>query len=266
MKTPRADKDLGQHFLKDKKVIDGICQDVPSEATGLIEVGPGPATLTQTLATLEKKFYVVEKDTRFEENLRECLSEEQIQFADALAFDLDGFIEEKELGGKVSLVSNLPYNISTPLLVKFLQVEDIAYMTLMFQKEVAEKVFSREKNSMSSLMALTQNYFECRLLLKVAPGAFLPPPRVDSAVLTFSRKPNPEIPLSEFETYEKYLRKLFSHRRKQIGGILKQHFEASVVEKALQDCQIASTLRAEALQLAQVQLLYKKLGLYSNEH
>lgn len=260
MKTPRADKDLGQHFLKDKKVIEGICADVPAEATAIIEVGPGPATLTQTLATLEKRFFVVEKDQRFEEKLLECLSQEQINFADALEFDLDAFIDEKELGNKVSLVSNLPYNVSTPLLVKFLQVEDIAFMTLMFQKEVAEKVYSREKNSMSSLMALTQNYFECRFLLKVLPGAFLPPPRVDSAVLSFKRKPVPAIPLAEFDAYETFLRKLFSQRRKQMGGVLRGHYEAPVVDKALQECGLSGTLRAETLQLEQVQLLYKKLG------
>lgn len=260
MKTPRADKDLGQHFLKDKKVIEGICHDVPTEATAIIEVGPGPATLTQTLCTLGKKFFVIEKDRRFEEKLRECLTEEQIQFTDALAFDLDAFIDEKELGNKISLVSNLPYNISTPLLVKFLQVEDIAFMTLMFQREVAEKVFNHDKNSMSSLMALTQNYFECRPLLKVPPGAFLPPPRVDSSVLSFKRKINPEIQLNEFLIYEKFLRKLFSHRRKQIAGILRQHYDTNAVDKALLDCQIAGTIRAEALQLSQVQLLYKKLG------
>ena len=111
IKAPRADKDLGQHYLKDRKVIEGICADVPAEATAIIEVGPGPATLTTTLATLQKKFYVVEKDLRFEEKLLECLSREQINFADALEFDLDAFIDEKELGSKVSLVSNLPYNV-----------------------------------------------------------------------------------------------------------------------------------------------------------
>lgn len=260
IKAPRADKDLGQHYLKDKKVIEGICADVPAEATAIIEVGPGPATLTTTLATLQKRFYVVEKDLRFEDKLLECLSREQINFADALEFDLDAFIDEKELGSKVSLVSNLPYNVSTPLLVKFLQVEDIAFMTLMFQKEVADKVFSREKNSMSSLMALTQNYFDCRPLLKVPPGAFLPPPRVDSAVLSFSRKSNPEVSLKEFDAYESFLRKLFSQKRKQMGGILKKHYDPSKVEEALLGCGLSGTLRAETLQLAEVQLLYKKLG------
>jgi len=257
--TPRANKELGQHFLKDKKVIEGICNDVPEEASAIIEVGPGPATLTQHLATRGKKFYVIEKDTRFEEKLSECLSSEQIIFTDALAFDLDAFIDEVELGTKISLVSNLPYNLSTPLLVKFLQVEDIASMTLMFQKEVADKIYNTGKNSMSSLMALTQNYFDCHLLLKVAPGAFLPPPRVDSTVLTFKRKAHPKIALGEFLNYEKFLRQLFSHRRKQMGGVLRGYYESTLVEKALQNCQILGTLRAEALQLAQVQLLYQEL-------
>ena len=266
LELPRADKSLGQHFLRDQNVIRKITSDFPGDIEAIVEIGPGPGILTEFLALRATEenlpFSVIEKDERFPEYLRQFISDDQILLTDALALNLtDYFIDRKVAGKKVWLVSNLPYNISTPLLINFIKAPDIQRMTLMFQKEVADKVlpFSTTKNFMGSLHALTMAYFDCELLLKVPPGAFAPPPKVDSAVLSMVRKNEPLVPLHEFNAYEKFLRTLFAQKRKQLGGLLKSSFPQPLIESTFSELNIPLTIRAEALTLDQVLSLYRKL-------
>lgn len=263
---PLANKALGQHFLRDSTVIDRICSDFKGEAEAVLEIGPGPGILTEFLALRSTSegipYHVIEKDDRFPPYLLQFIRDEQITMTDALAVHLSAFFKEKKIDDKkIWLVSNLPYNISTPLLINFLQATEIKYMTLMFQKEVADKVFpfSTTKNFMGSLLALTQTYFDCALLCKVPPGAFNPPPKVDSAVLTMVRKETPLVPLSEFHALEKFLRLLFSQKRKQLGGLLKSSFPMPLLEESFNKLGIPLTIRAEALELNQVIELYRML-------
>jgi len=132
---------------------------------------------------------------------------------------------------------------------------------LMFQKEVADKVFpfATTKNFMSSLLVLSQSYFECHLLAKVPPGAFAPPPKVDSAILTMRRREVPLVPLSEFRVLEKFLRQMFSQKRKQLGGVLKSFYSLEKIQKSFNALGISTAIRAEALSLEQVLELYRKL-------
>ncbi len=264
---PLANKSLGQHFLKDQKVIHTICADfslAPYRPEAMIEVGPGPGILTETLALRSQNenipFYVIEKDDRFPPYLLQFLQEEQITMTDALALNLSDFFKEKKIDQKkIWLVSNLPYNISTPLLINFLKAVEIKYLTLMFQKEVADKVFpfSTSKNFMGSLMVMSQTYFDCELLCKVPPGAFSPPPKVDSAVLTMKRKDSPLIPLEEFHQLEKFVRQLFAQKRKQLGGHLKSSYPVEKISQVFNSLNIPLTIRAEALTLHQVLDLYR---------
>lgn len=257
---PYADKSLGQHFLKDQKVIQAICDDFKDKAEAILEIGPGPGILTEYLAHLQLPFQVIEKDKRFPEYLLQFIKEDQINIADALTIDLENFLKEKFENKIIWLVSNLPYNVASPLLINFLKTPRIKYMTLMFQKEVADKVFAfaTTKNTMNSLMVLSQTYFECDLLLKVPPGAFNPPPKVDSAVLTMVRRETPLIPLNEFRPLEKFLRIVFSQKRKQLGGILKSAYSVERIQSVFQSLNIETTIRAEALSLEQILDLYRK--------
>lgn len=266
LELPLANKSLGQHFLRDNTVINRICTDFKGEAQAIVEIGPGPGILTESLATRSKEenipFHVIEKDERFPEYLRQFINEDQITLTDALAVNLSEWFKEKNIAAKkIWLVSNLPYNISTPLLINFLQATEIKYMTLMFQKEVADKVFpfSTTKNFMGSLHALTMCYFDSALLCKVPPGAFQPPPKVDSAVLTLTRKETPLVPLADFHKLEKFLRLLFSQRRKQLGGMLKASFPIELIQESFAKIDVPLTIRAEALTLDQVLDLYRML-------
>ncbi len=267
LELPLANKSLGQHFLRDQGVIEKICTDFKDQAEAILEIGPGPGILTESLANRSKEeklpFFVIEKDDRFPEYLRQFIEPDQITMTDALAVHLSAFFKEKNIADKkIWLVSNLPYNISTPLLINFLQATEIKYMTLMFQKEVADKVFpfSTTKNFMGSLHALAMTYFDCALLVKVPPGAFAPPPKVDSAVLTMVRKETPLVPLEEFRSLEKFLRLLFSQKRKQLGGLLKSSFPMELLQKSFDSISVPLTIRAEALTLDQVISLYRMLS------
>ncbi|MDO9184087.1 MAG: 16S rRNA (adenine(1518)-N(6)/adenine(1519)-N(6))-dimethyltransferase RsmA [Bacteriovorax sp.] len=262
LELPSPDKSLGQHFLRDQNIIQQICHDFKDQAEAIVEIGPGPGILTEHLALMGLPYFVIEKDTRFGVYLDQFLNKDQITLDDALQVELSTFFKEKNISGKkIWLVSNLPYNIATPLLVNFLQATDIKYMTLMFQKEVADKVFpfATTKNFMGSLLVLCQSFFECNLLVKVPPGAFAPPPKVDSAVITFVRREIPLVPMAEFRTLEKFLRQMFSQRRKQIGGVLKSYYKPEIIKESFDSLGLSTTLRSEVLTLEHVLELYRKL-------
>lgn len=258
-KHPRANKELGQHFLKDQSVIEGITQDHAEKCDVIVEVGPGPAILSSELAKHDKPFYVIEMDARFIIQLAPVVKKENIFMQNALEFNWQQFITDNNLEDKkIWLVSNLPYNVSSPLYLSFMQIPQIQYLTLMFQKEVGEKTYLRQtkKNQMGSLLSLSMNYFDSKLLLKVLPGAFSPPPKVDSVVVTYTRKEAPIVPLENFSNFESFLRILFQMKRKQLGSVLKSYIPQDKKDEFFTQAHVESTLRAEALTLEQVYALY----------
>ena len=261
-KLPTANKKLGQHFLTSEKVINKICGNFANECDIIIEVGPGPGILTQKLSQIGKPLYVIEKDSRFEDKLKEIVPAENIFMQDALKFSWSKFNRVNKLSEKkIWLVSNLPYNVGTVLFTNFLEVPYIKYMTLMFQKEVGQKTYVREtKNQMNGLLFLSTNYFQTKQLIKVPPGCFSPPPKVDSVVVSYIRKEKPEVPIEEFKELNSFMRLTFGMKRKQLIKVLKARYEAPKITKALEDCQILTTIRAEALTLDQLLSLYRSLS------
>ncbi len=271
-KDPRPNKNLGQHFLKDQNVIEKICQDHPEESWDLtLEIGPGPGALTQRLSEREGEYFVLEKDSRFLGPLGSYLSEEKIILQDALEFDLPAFLRTKNFSenSKIWLVSNLPYNVAAPIFIKFIQYSQIKKLTLMFQKEVAQKIALKDslargleiqdKKNMGPLMILSHTFFNCEYLFHVPPNSFNPPPKVDSGVVSLTRKSSPLVSLEEFKNFEDFLRKLFSQRRKQLQGVLRPYYGKEWPFKNLSSCKISPQVRAEALSPLQIITLYKAL-------
>jgi 16S rRNA (adenine1518-N6/adenine1519-N6)-dimethyltransferase len=252
-------KDLGQHFLKDKNTINAIISDRSPNVDVIIEVGPGPAVLTKDLSLHQLPFYVIEMDRRFSTLLEKYVDEKNIFFQDALKFEWNDFIHSKNYQNKnIWLVSNLPYNVSAPLIVQFLQVKQITSMTLMMQKEVGEKIlFTGKKNEMSSLKALCQSFFDCQRLCKVAPGQFFPPPKVDSVVISFRRKPVSLVNLDEFKYFEKFLRTIMADKRKMLRKAMEKLIPNQQSKEALNDSKIDQSRRAESLSLDEVHSLYR---------
>jgi 16S rRNA (adenine1518-N6/adenine1519-N6)-dimethyltransferase len=257
---PTADKSLGQHFLRDQTVINKITEDFKGKSDALLEIGPGPGILTKFLAKQKLPFHVIEKDTRFPELLEKFIPKENIHLLDALKCDYQEFFSELEwLDKKVWLISNLPYNVGSPIFVKALQVPTIKMMTLMFQREVADKVIAidtRKGKSMNSLMALSQTFFNVSLLCKVPPGAFSPPPKVDSAVISLERIENPVIDLSDFRRFESFLRGLFQFKRKQLGKVLSGVTSKEIAAQTLEKLGLERNIRAESLELEVLQQIY----------
>lgn len=254
---PQADKRLGQHFLASSHVIGAITGDRGLDNDAIVEVGPGPAVLTARLADHGLPLYLIERDRRFEEDLLRHVPTERLLLQDALEMDWEGFLSERG-HQRVWLVSNLPYNVSVPLTLAFMRCPRIQRMTLMYQKEVAEKFLPRNgRNEMGSLASLTGIYFNARRLVDVPPGAFVPPPKVMSQVISFERQGAPPLPLLEWSALEEFLRLLFQNRRKQMQGVLRERLPVEVLTPFLHEQELAAGVRAEALTLSQVIALYR---------
>lgn len=256
-KFPMANKSFGQHFLNSPTVINKITSPLPDGVDCIVEIGPGPAVLTPHLAKYGKPLFVIEMDERFVELLAPVVGAENIYRQDALEFDWQKFLSEKGFKS-IWLVSNLPYNVSVPLTLSFLRIPQITHMTLMYQKEVAQKILPNDpRNAMGSLHSMCLSQFELKHVVYAPPGAFVPPPKVDSQVLGFKRKATPDIPLSDIDAFESYLRLAFGQRRKQLGGILKGEWGAEKTAEKLSKAGIDPQVRAEALTFDQVLNLFK---------
>lgn len=256
---PMANKSFGQHFLNSPTVIQKITSPLPEGVDAIVEIGPGPAVLTPHLAAYKKPISVIEMDERFVELLAPVVGAENIYRQDALLFDWKKFLAEKGFKS-IWLVSNLPYNVSVPLTLSFLRIPEITHMTLMYQKEVAQKILPNDpRNAMGSLHAMCLSQFELKHVVYAPPGAFVPPPKVDSQVLGFKRRAHPDIPLSLIDKYESFLRLSFGNRRKQLGGILKNDWGAEKTLERLSAAGIDPQVRAEALSYEQVLKLFRTL-------
>lgn len=252
-----ANKSFGQHFLNSPTVIKKITSPLPDHCEAIVEVGPGPAVLTPHLAAYGKPVYVIEMDERFVEILAPVVGEENIFRQDALEFNWSEFLNSKNFRS-LWLVSNLPYNVSVPLTLAFLRIPAITQMTLMYQKEVAQKILPNDmKNAMGSLYVLMQTQFDVAHVVYAPPGAFIPPPKVDSQVLSFKRKKTPLIPLSEIDAFESFLRLIFGQRRKQLGGILRKEWGVEKATHSMENAGLSMEIRSEALTFNQVLKLYE---------
>jgi 16S rRNA (adenine1518-N6/adenine1519-N6)-dimethyltransferase len=254
---PMANKSFGQHFLNSPTVINKITSPLPDGVDAIVEIGPGPAVLTPHLAKYNVPIFVIEMDERFVELLAPVVGAENIYRQDALEFDWQTFLRVKGFKS-IWLVSNLPYNVSVPLTLSFLRIPEITHMTLMYQKEVAQKILPNDpRNAMGSLHVMCLSQFDLKHVVYAPPGAFVPPPKVDSQVLGFKRKSQSDIPLTEIDEFEKYVRLVFGQRRKQLGGILKNDWGSEKAMARLSAAGIEPQVRAEALTYQQVLNLFR---------
>lgn len=253
---PMANKSFGQHFLSSPTVINKITSPLPEGVDAIVEIGPGPAVLTPHLAKYKVPLFVIEMDERFVELLAPVVGADHIFRQDALEFNWKDFLDQHAFKS-IWLVSNLPYNVSVPLTLSFLRIPEITHMTLMYQKEVAQKILPNDpRNAMGSLHALCLSQFHLSHVVYAPPGAFVPPPKVDSQVLNFKRKAAPDISLNLVDQYESYLRLIFSQRRKQLGGILKKDWGSEKALSCLEACGLDPQVRAEALSYQDVLKLF----------
>ncbi len=222
-----ADKRFGQHFLLDLNVTRKIARLAgPLDGCAVLEVGPGPGGLTRALLEEGAHVVAVERDLRFADLLGELAEAADGQLsvvqADALAADQAALLAVHAPGRPARVVANLPYNVATPLLIDWLTGGfQPASMTLMFQREVAERIAAPcGADAYGRLSVLAQALCEAEVVLRLPARAFTPPPKVDSAVVRLDRRPDgPDAALTE--RLELVTRHAFGQRRKMLRSSLK---------------------------------------------
>lgn len=270
----RAKKSLGQHFLTDHHVARRIVDSVsPSRDEVVIEIGPGKGALTSLLAERSGWVFAVEIDPALVEELRRAVQAENLTIveADALEVDWEELIEEgkSKLSRReqphVRVVANLPYYISTPLIERLLSVGRRLFdMTLMLQKEVADRITSEPGGKeYGYLSVMVQYYSEAEKLFEVPASAFAPPPRVRSAVIRLRVRERAAVEVGDEVKFFKLVRAAFAQRRKTILNNLKAAAKTldvhTDVESALEAASIEPRRRAETLSLAEFAALYIEL-------
>ena len=258
-----AKKSLGQNFLLDLNLTARIARGAGvGEDTLVYEVGPGPGGLTRALLEAGATVVAVEKDDR----CIEALAEVQAAYpgrldvvpADALQVD-----ESTLLAGRPALVvANLPYNVSTVLLAKWLSVETwppfFGSLTLMFQREVADRITAPPGGkAFGRLSVLSQWRTVPRRLFDISPSAFVPQPKITSSVVHFSVLPEPSAP-AELRDLKTVVDAAFNQRRKMLRSSLKG--VGVDTEALLADAGIDPTVRAETLSVAQFCALARSLN------
>lgn len=235
-----AKKSLGQNFIIDTNILNKIVEAGPvDEQTVIIEVGPGVGALTEQLAKVAQQVYAFEIDERMLEVLDQSLSpypNVKVFHQDILEVDLRAFSQEylKE-AERVVVVANLPYYITTPIIMKFLHTSNhVDAMVFMMQKEVAQRMAAQEgSKEYGSLSLAIQYYAQSKLLFTVPKTVFMPQPRVDSAVVRLQLKDQLNPKAQDEEFLFNLIRGAFSQRRKTLWNNLRHFFykNAEVLEK-----------------------------------
>jgi 16S rRNA (adenine1518-N6/adenine1519-N6)-dimethyltransferase len=247
-----AKKSFGQHFLLDLNVTRKIARLAgPLEGAAVLEVGPGPGGLTRALLEAGAQVVAVEKDARFLPLLAELAEAAPgrltVVEADALTIEPDALLEAHAPGRPAHIVSNLPYNVGTPLLVGWLTGPRFwAGMALMFQKEVALRVAAKPgSDAYGRLAVLSQAAAVCEIGMTLPARAFTPPPKVDSAVVLL--KPRADAPdAATLKRLERATAAAFGQRRKMLRSSLKALGGATLALKAGVD----PDARAETIDVA----------------
>ncbi len=212
---------LGQHFLRDTGVARAIVDLVaPTTSDLVVEIGPGEGALTAELARRAGRVIALEVDRALVAGLALRFPGVEVLEADARASDYRALAAPA--GGRVLVVGNLPYSVGKPILAALIRARTAIHeMALMLQREVAERVAAPPGGkTYGSLSILTQLYCDARVASRVPPGAFRPPPQVESAVLHLRVLAAPRVPLVDERRFHSIVRAAFGQRRKTLANAL----------------------------------------------
>lgn len=249
-------KAMGQNFLINPSVCPRMADGCGADSsTGVLEIGPGIGVLTKELAKRAKKVVAVELDRRLFPVLDETLAEYDnitlIQ-GDAMKLDLQAILQQEFGDMPVVVCANLPYYITSPLIMRLLE-EQLALrsITVMVQKEAADRLCAAVGSRQSGAVTVAVHFYaEPKRLFTVSPGSFLPPPRVDSAVIRMDLLKQPPV-TADREALFRVVRGGFSQRRKTLCNALAAALALpkQEVTAAMDACGIAPSARAEQLSL-----------------
>ncbi len=256
-----AAKKFGQNFLTDA----GVLQDIVDAAEigksdHVLEVGPGIGTLTQVLAENAGSVTAVEIDKNLLPVLSETLSEYDnvtVVNADILEFDIAKFCKEENGGKPIKLAANLPYYITTPIIMGILESKaPVSSITVMVQKEVGLRMGAAPGGKDYGPLSLAVQYYaNPEIVCVVGPESFMPRPEVDSVVVNLKRYEKPPVEVKDEGHMFKIIKAAFAQRRKTLSNCLKNdaalHIEREKTELALEKMGLAPTVRGETLSLAE---------------
>ena len=261
--SPR--KGWGQHFLVDRNILNKVIRTAQvGKEDVVLEIGPGLGEMTLALARQAKRVIAVEIDPKLAEILKKKVagySNVEVVREDILKVDFDPFRDQED--HPIKVVANLPYQISTPLLFRFIESREIfSTLTLMLQKEVAERMVAspggKEYGPLSIFVQLVSNL---SIRFSVKPSAFFPPPKVESAVVHIVWREKPILDLKDEKWFKKVVRGCFCYRRKTLINALK-HSGLSLpqrVEERIEKIGIDPQRRSETLTIQEFAILAEAL-------
>ena len=266
-------KSLGQNFLIDDNVIDRILEGARlSETDRISEVGPGIGTLTREMGKVAENVVAIEIDKTLIPILKETLADldnVEVVNEDILKVDVQGLINEKLNGGPVKLVANLPYYITTPIVMKFLE-EDIPVtdIVVMVQKEVADRMNAKPSTKdYGALSVAVQYYCDTEIVAKAPRHMFVPQPNVDSIVIGLHVRDEKKYVVDNEEIFFKTVKASFGQRRKtllnSLGGL--GFLSKDEIREALQAANIDEKRRGETLSIDEFANLSNEINKFSSK-
>lgn len=250
-------KALGQNFIVNPSVCPRMAEMCGADKEcGVLEVGPGIGVLTNELCKVAKKVVAVELDKRLPEILAKTLSDHdnvKIISGDIMELDLHKLIKDEFYGMDVVVCANLPYYITSPVIMKLLEERlPIKALTVMVQKEAADRLCAQMGTRVAgAVTAAVRYYSEPKLLFKVSAGSFMPAPKVDSAVIRLDIEGKTALDVKDEKLYFRVVRGAFSQRRKTISNSISSvlSIDKATLLSALEKAGVSPMARAEQLTL-----------------
>ena len=255
-------KSLGQNFLIDENILNKIVSGAEiSKEDNVLEIGPGAGTLTYALARQAAKVVAVEIDSALLPVLKETLDgldNVQVIHGDILKMDLNDLIQSSFDNKPFKVVANLPYYITTPIIMRFLE-EELPYssITVMIQKEVAERMAAKPGNKdYGALSVAVQFYTLPKIIGKVPSSVFMPPPKVDSIVINLKKRSSPAVDVADTARFFQVVKAVFAQRRKTLLNTLNAaniaRLDKEELSKLLRSLNIDPQRRGETLTLEEL--------------
>lgn len=260
-------KGLGQNFLTSQSILEEIAEAADIEDRGVLEIGPGFGVLTNELCKKAKKVVALEIDERLIPILADTMAEYdnlKVINKDCLKTDMKALIEEEFGGEKISIAANLPYYITTPIITSLIEARlPINNMVVMVQKEVAERIQAKPSTKdYGALSVLCRYYTDPEIVTIVPAGLFVPPPKVDSAVLKMHFLSEPSVKVKDEKMFFRTVKAAFSQRRKTLLNCLASNFSFGKEKLAeiMESAGIDPKRRGETLSLDEFARLSDALG------
>lgn len=261
-------KSLGQNFIVNPSVCPRMAEESGIDETcGVIEIGAGIGVLTAELAKRVKKVVVIEIDTKLLPILDETLKDfDNIEIInqDVLKTDLAALIKEKFDGMPVYVCANLPYYITSPVIMSLLESRlPIEAVTVMVQKEAAQRICAPVGSRLSGAVTVAVDYYaHAQKLFDVSSGSFMPAPKVDSCVIRMDIRKTPEVTITDEDLFFRMVHAAFGQRRKTASNSISagSGIPKDVVIRAIEECGFEPSVRAEGLTMQELAMLSEEIS------